>query len=98
MAFFLSITLTYLLFYVGCIDSTVTVSDGRFTDTEPLTICLTGENQRPYWVNEPYIVDNVASNVANNSVLLTVLARDDDLQGTISYSVSQNSLLIIFCF
>lgn len=64
------------------------MSDGRFTDTEPVTICVTGENLRPYWVNEPYIVSEVASTAPNNSVLITVQARDDDLQGSIVYQVS----------
>ena len=78
-----------LIYLTACVQSVVRVSDGRFSDTEPLTICISGENLRPYWVGEPYIASNVASSVANNTVLLTVQARDDDLQGSIVYQVQQ---------
>ena len=68
-----------------CIQSTVTVTDGSRTAEAPVTICLTGDNQRPYFVDEPYEKENLASTAANNSVVIRVEARDNDLQGTIVY-------------
>ena len=84
-----------LICLTACVESVVRVSDGRFSDTEPLTICISGENLRPYWVGEPYIASNVASSVANNTVLLTVQARDDDLQGSIVYQVRHIYIVVL---
>lgn len=72
---------------IECITATVTVSDGRSSDREPVVICLLGGNERPYFVGEPYVREDFPSNSPANTVVLTVLARDDDLQGVIVYEV-----------
>lgn len=72
---------------LDCVNSTVRVTDGTNSAEEPLVICLTGDNKRPYFINEPYVKDNLASSVSNGSVVIRVQARDDDLQGKIVYEV-----------
>ena len=66
----------------------VTVSDGKFSDRAPVVICLHGGNKWPYFVGDPYVREDLPAGSANHTVVLTVQARDDDLQGQIVYEVS----------
>lgn len=84
---------SYFRFFTfpDCITSTVIVSDGKTTDREPVIICLSGGNERPYFVGEPYVREHMSSSVAEGTTVVTVVARDDDMQGKIMYQVSTYS-------